>query len=92
MKNKIILVIMIVTFLFLVSCTPSVPIEKQCFSDDDCVKATCCHASDAVNKDNGPDCTGQMCTQECVPGTLDCQQGEIKCLENECVVVLNEVK
>ncbi len=74
--------------LFLVSCT-TVPLEKQCVVDSDCVKAECCHASGAVNKEYGPDCSNLFCTQECVPNTLDCGQGQIKCVKNECVGVIN---
>jgi hypothetical protein len=75
--------------LFIVSCT-AVPLEKQCAVDTDCVRATCCHAIDSVNKENAPDCSGVICTMDCVPETLDCGQGEIQCVKNECVVVLNE--
>ena len=73
--------------VLLVSCTPA---EKSCSVDTDCVQATCCHPTAAVPKEAGPDCAGQFCTQECMPGTIDCGQGEIKCLEGSCEVVLNE--
>ncbi len=80
--------ILIGVALFLIlSCTPA---EKQCSADRDCVSAQCCHAADAVNKDYAPDCRGILCTQVCQPGTIDCNQGEIKCIKNECAVVLNE--
>ncbi len=65
-----------------------VPAEKKCSSDDDCVPASCCHASEAVNKAYGPDCEGKLCTAVCEPGTIDCGQGEIRCVEGECKVVL----
>lgn len=60
----------------------------QCTADADCVAATCCHAKAAINKDYAPDCSGIFCTQECVPETLDCGQGEIKCVESACEAVL----
>ena len=85
--GKVILLLVLLSTLLLVSCSSS---EKACSVDNDCVTATCCHASDAVNKDAGPNCAGQICTQECVPETIDCGQGEIKCLEGSCQVVLNE--
>jgi len=86
--KKVLGVCLILISLFLVSCSSEILTEKQCSIDDDCVGSTCCHADSAVNEEHGPNCFGQMCTQECVPGTLDCQQGEIKCLSGECSVVL----
>lgn len=78
--------------MILVSCTPaaSVPPQKVCTSDKDCVPATCCHPKDALNVKYGPDCSEMMCTLECFPGTLDCGQGEVKCISGECKVKLIE--
>ncbi len=72
---------------FLVSCT-GVSKEKACTINKDCVPSACCHATDAVNKESGPDCTGMLCTAECVPDTIDCGQGEIKCVEGACQAIL----
>ena len=79
--------VLILCTIFLLSCT-TVSLEKQCSIDSDCVKATCCHAVDAVNKDNAPDCAGNICTLDCEENTLDCGQGEIKCIENTCTAVI----
>lgn len=67
--------------------------EKRCSIDEDCAAASCCHASEAVNKEFAPDCEGVFCTQgigvqSCEPGTLDCGQGEIKCVDGRCTVVI----
>ncbi len=89
-KRGMILFLLVGSFL-LISCTTenvSIAPEKKCSLDSDCVKATCCHAKDAVNKENAPDCKGMICTTECVPETADCGQGEIKCVYGECKVVL----
>jgi len=75
--------------LVLVLVVGCVSIEKKCSSDDDCVKATCCHASDSVNEAHAPDCKGILCTMECVPKTTDCGQGKIECVEGSCEAVLN---
>tara|TARA_Y100000310_G_scaffold344115_1_gene455205 strand:+ start:3870 stop:4127 length:258 start_codon:yes stop_codon:yes gene_type:complete len=85
MKTKAIL--MLCALLFLVACT--VPVEKQCVTADDCVAATCCHASDAVNAEFGPECSEALCTAECAPRTLDCGAGSIDCVRGSCRVVLN---
>jgi putative hemolysin len=61
--------------------------EGSCGSDSDCVKDACCHASGCVSKKNAPACKDIMCTQECVPGTLDCGQGSCKCINNKCEAV-----
>lgn len=76
--------------IFLLSCTPAaqVPSEKRCESDKDCAPAECCHPKDAVNVQYAPDCSQMMCTQECFENTLDCEQGEIKCISGECKVKL----
>ena len=87
-KRGVIIFPLLLILVFLLSCTPSVPTEKQCSSALDCVKTTCCHASDALNKNYGPDCSGQICTQECVEGTIDCGQGTIQCVKGACAVVL----
>lgn len=71
--------------LFLItSCTPS---EKKCNTNTDCVPATCCHAAEAVNKANAPDCKDLFCTLECQPGTLDCSQARMACVSGTCTVV-----
>lgn len=81
---------LLTVFLLLVSCSevPAVLPEKQCSRDVDCVPAQCCHSSDAVNKNYAPTCGGFFCTLECAPNTLDCGQGEIKCREGKCIVVI----
>lgn len=60
-----------------------------CLVDTDCVPAQCCHATSSVNARHAPDCTNVLCTLECRPGTLDCNQGEIRCASNRCVVIIN---
>lgn len=84
----------IVVLLFLTSCASLAPIpaEKQCSVDADCVPATCCHSADAVNKQSAPDCQDIVCTMQCEPETLDCGQGEIKCVNNQCIVMIDKVE
>ena len=90
MKIRYFLLVMIVV-LFLVSCaTNEVPENKLCSSDSDCVPASYCHANESVNSKFAPKCEGMLCTMECVPETLDCGQGEVKCVEKECKVVFKE--
>lgn len=85
--KKILVLVLCLLLVFVVGCVPA---GKECAKDKDCVSATCCHASEAVNKEQAPDCAGILCTMECVPGTTDCGQGEIKCVKGRCEVVLNE--
>ncbi len=74
---------------FLLSCMPQQATENmQCATDADCVPAACCHPKDAVNKAFAPNCEGIACTLECAPETLDCGQGEVKCVDNECKAML----
>ena len=86
--NKVLPVLFAI--LLLVACANQAPTsssKKSCFVDSDCVPAACCHASHAVNKEFAPKCAGMFCSQECAPGTIDCGQGQIKCVKNECEVV-----
>jgi len=85
MKKLIGFLLVLLTFL-IVGCS-GVDEELACNTDVDCVPDKCCHADNTVNKGFGPDCTGQLCTAECVPETIDCGQGEIKCIENQCRVL-----
>ncbi len=82
---------LVVSSLLIISCTPeSVPAELRCSIDSDCVPAQCCHAADAVNKLNAPDCSGIICTMSCEPESIDCGQGEVKCLSGKCGVVMSK--
>jgi len=74
--------------LLLISCTKEIPANKLCSVNSDCVPDACCHPKDAVNLNNAPDCEGMMCTFNCEPETLDCGQGEIKCVDRECTAIL----
>lgn len=82
MKKRILLFVLIL----ITSCSPK---PSQCISDSDCVPASCCHPDSAVNKAYAPDCRMVDCSAECRPGTLDCGQGEIKCVNNKCTVIIH---
>lgn len=85
MKKILCLVLSLFLISLLIGCAP-----VECSADEDCVKAACCHAKDAVSKENAPDCAGVLCTMDCVPETTDCGQGEIKCIEGSCEAVINK--
>lgn len=63
--------------------------ECGCSIDSDCVPDACCHASGCIAKTAAPSCSGVLCSQECVPGTLDCGQGSCKCINGVCGASLN---
>ncbi len=56
----------------------------------ECVPAACCHSTSCVPADKAPDCSDLFCTQECVPGTLDCQQGSCQTVNEKCEAVFVE--
>lgn len=85
-KKVIMMMFLIVNSFFITSCAPA---ELQCSADSDCVPAQCCHAAGAVNKQNAPDCSRILCTLSCEPNSIDCGQGEVKCLSDKCGVVMN---
>ena len=74
--------------LILTSCGKSIPVEKECRIDTDCVPSVCCHATDSVNEENAPNCDDIFCSLECEPGTLDCGQGITSCVEGACTVIM----
>ena len=86
-KNNVLILLLAIALFSLIACQPAQ--QKQCTTDDDCVPTACCHAQDAVNKAYAPDCKGVVCTMQCEPETLDCGQGEIKCVNNQCTAVIN---
>ncbi len=96
--KKILFTLLIISTLALASCGgsgssgtgifSSIPDELQCTQDSDCVAAVCCHATQAVNKDNAPDCSGILCSANCEENTMDCGQAKAKCIENACTVVV----
>lgn len=80
----------LIFLVFLIFLTGCVPVDKKCSTDEDCVPASCCHASEAVNKGYAPDCRGVLCSAVCEPGTMDCGQGKVGCVEGKCEVVWKE--
>lgn len=61
---------------------------RSCNFDNDCVPASCCHASSCTLKSNEPNCAGISCTMDCKPNTLDCGQGSCSCIDGKCKAVL----
>ncbi len=86
--KRMLMVLCMLSLLLLSAC--SVPVEKACEVDSDCVAAVCCHADDVVNADYAPVCVDILCSASCEPGTLDCGQAVPKCVKNECVLVAVE--
>lgn len=58
----------------------------ECNSDSGCVPRDCCHSSACVPASQKKVCN-LLCTAECAPNTLDCQQGECKCINGKCGAV-----
>jgi len=56
---------------------------------EECVPASCCHATECVLKSKAPNCDGMMCSMVC-SGPLDCGAGSCKYIDGECEVVKNE--
>ncbi|MCK4589002.1 MAG: hypothetical protein KAT77_01045 [Nanoarchaeota archaeon] len=81
-------IVLVILFIVFTRIGGEEVIEAECSVDADCVAATCCHASEAVPLSQAPDCADIFCTTECVPGTLDCGQGEIKCLDGKCEAII----
>ena len=87
--RKILSSLSLIAVLLLVSSCSSIPPEKQCSVDTDCVPDACCHAAGVVNAQFAPDCSDTLCTLECRPETLDCGFGKVQCIQNECKAVFS---
>lgn len=64
--------------------------QNECELDSDCVRASCCHASSCVPKEEAQNCEDTFCTMECRPETMDCGAGKCSCIKGKCGVVWNE--
>ena len=82
-------IIFMAFLIFIIACTPTIPNKKYCTINSDCVPSACCHANDSVNKVMAPNCKMVSCSEECAPLTIDCSQGEIKCVNNECRTMIH---
>lgn len=97
-RSRVIVLGLVMIVLFMVSCVrpiaeePALNASLLCTVDKDCVPDSCCHATGAVARAYGPDCSSVMCTMNCEPGTLDCAQGEVKCISSQCTVVMRETE
>ena len=95
-RVKILFIVSISLMLIMVGCSTNENINGikneslSCSTDSDCVPNSCCHAHGAVNSAYGPSCSSMLCTMACEPGTLDCSQGEIKCVNSTCTVSIYE--
>ena len=89
LNMRIRLLVLMLMGLFAASCAAPMPANKACQTDLDCVPAQCCHAADAVNLENAPDCRSTICTMECAPNTLDCGQGSVACVDGACRASFN---
>lgn len=89
------LMIIVTATVFLIGCSTQPEEEKEqlqeCTTDADCVQNECCHASGCVSKENAPDCSGVVCSQECALNTLDCGQGRCVCENGKCWAAWNEM-
>lgn len=86
----LIAVIVVIVLFFAFKPSSDIDPEKYCDYDWDCSPDACCHAKGTVNNKYFPSCGGVICTAECVPGTIDCAQGELKCINHECTIIWNE--
>ena len=64
-------------------------VTNECFRNDDCVPATCCHPTDVVNTSFAPDCADTMCTMSCET-ILDCGRAIPVCDNGKCVIQSKE--
>lgn len=57
-----------------------------CQEDSVCVPAQCCHPNACIHQSQSSDCSGVMCSMECVPETMDCGAGRCVCDHGICQV------
>ncbi|HLC63605.1 MAG TPA: hypothetical protein VJJ21_04785 [Candidatus Nanoarchaeia archaeon] len=76
--------LIVFSLLFLNACKTSDIAVKECNTDADCVKASCCHADSCVPLGKTPVCEGVYCSMDCQENTLDCGQGSCLCQQGKC--------
>jgi len=54
---------------------------------ENCVVASCCHASECVWESEAPDCGGIFCSMNCIGGSMDCGAGHCEIVDEKCGVV-----
>jgi hypothetical protein len=64
--------------------------ETGCQTDSDCVPKECCHQTTCVSAEKADKCAGILCTEVCVPGTLDCNQGKCICSKGKCAAEMSK--
>lgn len=101
LSYKILTILFFVVFIFVGGCAQlvdkeSIPPEKYCTNDDDCVKVNvgCCNCNmggtaKAVNKEyyTPPNCEGILC-MAVISKDWTCF-AEPRCIDNECTLVKN---
>lgn len=92
MKKEVLLIVAFILLAIVIvlavysSKTADLPPRYSCIEDSDCVPASCCHSTEAVNVYYKPDCSAVSCTASC-EGPLDCGAGKIECISNRCTIV-----
>lgn len=61
----------------------------KCAKDSDCAPEQCCHATSCIPANQKDVCT-LLCTNVCLPGTIDCG-GSCTCENGECIAKLNNL-
>ena len=90
--KQILIIIIVLCTLALIILYPfkeNITNKYYCKVDSDCISETCCHANSCINKNFEPDCTDIICTTECAPNTMDCNQGSCQCINHKCKAVIN---
>jgi len=92
MRIKTILVVILVICLAIIIIwypfREDVADKYYCKSSLDCVPSQCCHPNSCIHKAFSPDCREVLCSVECAPNTLDCNQGSCQCINNKCQAII----
>ncbi|MCD6547720.1 MAG: hypothetical protein J7K22_04175 [Nanoarchaeota archaeon] len=90
MRIAIFVLCLLVLILFSLAVIKTMPKTTvfECYVDEDCVPAQCCHATSCVPKEKAPNCENVFCTMECRNGTMDCGKGYCKCENGFCKAVI----
>jgi hypothetical protein len=87
--NIIIIIVLLISLGILVYISQEFMSDKECEKDDDCMAASCCHATECTSVTNAPNCSGVFCSAVC-SGHLDCGVGYCGCVNKKCEVIKNE--
>jgi hypothetical protein len=83
MKIGVFVLVLVIVIAAVILFINNAGVKTECKTDSDCVAKECCHPTSCIAATQKTACN-VFCTEECRPGTMDCNQGKCICLAGKC--------